>query len=344
MAGTTHRIGRDHIHTYWSGSLPPAVTVQPGDTVVFETVDCNDGEVQRELDRLTGTHNALSDDLREAVCASVYPERGATDRDPSIRGGHPLTGPVVVDGAQVGDTLVVEILDIACAPWGWNSAHHREGQMGLLNDWMAEGGYTADQFHIWDLRQPGVAIFNERIRVPTGPFCGVIGVAPGAPGHHTTIPPRRVGGNMDVRHLTAGSTLYLPIEAEGARFSLGDVHAAQGDGEVTGTGIEMDATVTVRLSLRRDTPELEAPQFHTTAAPLSIPGPYYVATGHQPELREAARQALRGVMDYMVAEQGLARHEAYQLASACVDLKISQIVDLPHYTVSAYLPLSIFGA
>ena len=168
-----------------------------------------------------------------------------------------------------------------------------------------------------------------------------MGVAPAEPGQHSTIPPGRHGGNLDVRHLTEGATLYLPVLVPGALLSIGDVHAAQGDGEVSGTGIEMAAAVTVRVDLVRGAAN-PRPWAVTSGQPLSIPGPYHVSMGTEPDLLTAARSAVRGCLDYLVAERGLTKAEAYVLASVCVDLKLSQLVDLPNFTVSAYLPLGIF--
>lgn len=336
----TPRVGRESIHTYWSNALAPRLTVQPGETVVVETVDCNYGSVARDIERLAGPD--LAPDLQALIAAGAYPEQPEGDRDPRLSYGHPLTGPIAVAGAQPGDTLAVEIVDIRPAAWGWNACSSAPDGMGLLNDDIGElpGGRTT---HIWDLRDGATARFKPGIRVPLNPFPGVIGVAPAEPGQHSTIPPRRNGGNMDLRHLTAGTTLYLPVLVPGALLSLGDVHAAQGDGEVTGTGIEMDATLTLKLDLLKGR-QFRQPALRTDGRPLSIPGPYFASTGHEPELREAAREALRGVLDYLVAHHRLTRPEAYMLASAAVDLKISQIVDSPNWTVAAYLPLAIFEA
>jgi acetamidase/formamidase len=333
-----NRLGREHIHTYWSNEIPPRLTVMPGETVVFETVDCDYGDIARNIARLPLT--PTDPELKALVATCAYPKQEITDRDPSIRGGHPLTGPVAIEGAEPGDTLVVELLEITPGPWGWNSAIANPKRIGVLNDYMTD--FVGEQYHIWDLREPGVAIFKPGIRVPVSPFPGVIGIAQAEPGQIATAPPREQGGNMDIRHLTAGSTLYLPVQTPGALFSTGDVHAAQGDGEVSGTGIEMEATVVVRFDIIKGQ-SIPGPQFHTADKPLSIPGPYYATTGHKPELLEAAREALRAMIDHLGREYGLTKAESYMLCSACVDLKISQIVDLPNYTVSAYLPLSIFG-
>ena len=338
MTATTARISRDTIHTYWSNALAPRITVQPGETVVVETVDCNHGQVAREIDSIA--RNSIAPDLRDLIAAGAYPELPIIDRDPSIKGGHPLTGPIGVEGAEPGDTLVVEVIDIEPAAWGWNACSSSPEGLGLVNDDIGET--NGRLFHIYDLRDGTTTEFAPGIRIPIAPFPGVIGVAPAEAGQLSTIPPRRNGGNMDLRHITAGSTLYLPVLAPGALLSMGDCHAAQGDGEVTGTGIEMDATLTLRLTLLKGR-QFRQPSLKTAGQPLSIPGPAYVATGHDPDVREAAREALSGILDYLAAHHGLTRPEAYMLASVVVDLKISQIVDRPNWTVGAYLPLAIFG-
>jgi acetamidase/formamidase len=332
-----HRVGREHIHTYWSRELEPRVWVWPGDTVSFETLEASYGRVAREVAELA--QGGIDPELVRLIEADSYPERSTSDRDPSIPRGHPLTGPVAVHGAEPGDTLVIHLVRIVPAQWGFTACHSDPDRLGLLNDMLDEE--TGSYHHFWDLRDGRDAEFRPGIRVPIAPFCGVMGVAPGEPGQHSTIPPRRSGGNLDLRHLTAGATLYLPVLAPDALLSVGDVHAAQGDGEVSGTGIETAAVVTVRLDLAKGT-AAEQPRVVTSGEPLSIPGAYHVTAGIEPDLREAARSAIRGTIDYLVAERGLTRPEAYVLCSVAVDLKISQLVDMPNYTVSAYLPLSIF--
>ncbi|MFT4958895.1 MAG: acetamidase/formamidase, partial [Halobacteriales archaeon] len=158
-----------------------------------------------------------------------------------------------------------------------------------------------------------------------------------------TLPPRSVGGNMDVKHLTAGSTLYLPVEVEGALFSTGDCHAAQGDGEVCVTGVEAPMFVTARFDVRSDM-DIEQPQFET-AGPFTPTGhdePMYGTTGIAPDLMEATKLAVRHMIEHLHEERGLTRAEAYILASAIIDLKINEVVDAPNWTVSAYVPESIF--
>src|SRR5262249_55882065 len=160
----------------------------------------------------------------------------------------------------------------------------------------------------------------DRFRIPLAPFCGVMGVALAEPGEHPTMPPRRTGGNMDIRQLVSGSTLYLPVEVDGALFSVGDAHAAQGDGEVCVSAIEMSATVTVRFSVRSDL-SFEQPQFRTPGMrTLGSNGPAYVTTAGGPDLLECSKQAVRYMLDHLERTYPLSRLDAYCLASVAVDL------------------------
>jgi acetamidase/formamidase len=327
----THHLGREAIHTNWDNTLPPRLTVEPGDTVVFETLEPSQGGVARDIASGTWPVPGAPPDLVDVIVSSASPAPPRAEDEE--HGGHALTGPVAVAGAEPGDTLVVDVMEVAPAAWGWTACGPGGG--ALLQDELEEW-----VLHVWDLQDGKDAVFAPGIRVPQAPFCGVMGVAPAEPGRHSTIPPRRVGGNMDVRQLTAGVSLFLPVEVAGGLFSVGDAHAAQGDGEVSGTAIEMDATVTLRFSLRKEQ-TIPGPWFQTpTLGPAA--GPWFATMGHGPDLYEAAREALRGILAYLEEHHGLARPQACLLASACVDLRISQIVNGGVYTVSAFLPLAIF--
>ncbi|AFZ69016.1 acetamidase/formamidase family protein [Deinococcus peraridilitoris] len=332
---TTHQLGPQTIHTVWDRGIPPVLTINSGDTVVFRTLDASFGNAARRVQ--AGEQQGLKPEFAQLIADSAYPERPHS----GMR-GHPLTGPVFVRGAEAGDALIVEVVDIRSAPWGWTSC--RPKGIGLLDAELAEqGGLTEQVWHYWDLRGGTHAPFGEKIRVPLAPFCGVMGLALAAEGPHVTSPPRQVGGNMDVRQLVKGSVLELPVEVEGALFSVGDVHAAQGDGEVCGTGIEMEADVTLRFSVRQQA-EIQTPQLRTPRAldqHLDSAG-WFATTGHAPDLMEAARIALRSMLRWLSKEHGLSIPDAYILSSACVDLKISQVVDAPNWTVSAFVPLRIF--
>jgi acetamidase/formamidase len=301
-----------NIHRSWDNSLDPALTVESGEVVRFE---CRDA-VDRQLD-----------------VESTAAEFADVSFDPV----HPLTGPVAVEGAEPGDVVEVELLDLQHKGWGYTGFMPGEMGLGLLPEEFPDA-----DVHIWDL-EGDVGHFVNGIEVPLDPFPGVIGLAPGAEGEHDTLPPYDTGGNMDVKHMTAGSTVYLPVEAEGGLFSTGDCHAAQGDGEVCVTGVEAPMFVTARLSLRTDM-DIEQPQLHSSGpyTPTGRDEPMYATTGIADDLMEATKLATRHMIDHLEAERDLTRGEAYILCSAAMDLKVSEVVDAPNWTVTAYVPDSIF--
>jgi acetamidase/formamidase len=309
-----HRISDapENIHAAWDNSLDPVRTVRPGEVVRFECRDATDGQV-----------------TVETTAADVA--------DISFDPVHPLTGPVAVEGAEPGDVLEIELLDLQHKGWGYTLFFPGEMGLGLLPEEFPE-----PDIHVWDL-QDDVGHFVDGIEVPLDPFPGVIGVAPGETGEHDTLPPRSVGGNLDIKHLTEGSTLYLPVETEGAFFSTGDCHAAQGDGEVCVTGVEAPMFVTARFDVRSDV-EIEQPQFETDHpfTPTGADESMYATAGVDSDLMEATKKAVRYMIDHLHTERGLSRAEAYVLCSAVVDLKVNEVVDAPNWTVSAYLPESVF--
>jgi len=308
-----HRLSaRDaNIHYAWDNSLDPVLTVESGDVVRFECRDATDGQLGVD-----------------ATSADVY------DLDFP---GHPLTGPVAVEEAEPGDVLEIELLSLQHKGFGV-TYFYDEGK-GLLPELFDE-----PFVHVWDL-DGEVGRFVDGIEVPLAPFPGNLGVAPAEDGDHSTVPPRNVGGNLDVKHLTAGSTLSLPIEVDGALFSIGDCHAAQGDGEVCVTGIEAPMFVTVRFNVRSDR-SLDSPQFETTGpfTPTGCDEPMYATTGIDDDLMRATKHAVTAMVDHLHEERGLSRGEAYTLCSAAVDCKLSQVVNAPNWTVTAYLPESVFSA
>jgi acetamidase/formamidase len=305
---TSHSLTSDQPHYAWDNSLPARLRIQSGDTVTFDTRDAGDGQFRLES---TGA------DLAGYVFR-----------------GHPLTGPVLVEGARPGDTLQVDILEVRPAAFGWTAILPG---YGLLPD-----DFTAPYVRTWDLSDGATARLGGTIRIPIEPFCGVMGNALAEPGEHSTMPPRRTGGNMDIRQLGAGSTLYLPVEVDGALFSVGDAHAAQGDGEVCVSAIEMGSTVSLRFEIRRDLAFAE-PQFRSAGSQFrGSSGPAHVTTAHGPDLHANSQQAVRYMLDHLESEYGLSREDAYCLASVAVDLKISEIVDAPNWIVSAFLPLALF--
>jgi acetamidase/formamidase len=185
-------------------------------------------------------------------------------------------------------------------------------------------------------------LFADHAKVPLAPFAGTLGVALAAPGAHSVIPPRRVGGNMDVRDLVAGSVLYLPVEVDGALFSVGDTHAAQGDGEVCGTAVESPVEATLSFDLIKGRqpafPRMER------AAPAAMPvGTVDITLGIGPDLHQASRDAVSAMIDELTCREKLSPVDAYMLCSVAGDLRISQIVDAPNWTVSFHLPRGIFN-
>lgn len=322
-----HRLNRDSYHGTWDPRLAPRLTIQSGGTVVFETRDASNGKIR---DRLSEADLSLIPfGLRDLVEADAA--RYASD---VATPGHALTGPVAIEGAKTGDILQVDILDIEPGLWGWSSFGPG---FGLL-----ASEFTTST-RIWDMRDRAYAWLRTGIRVPIEPFCGVMGVAPDVPEPVSTIPPRAVGGNLDIKQLTPGSTLYLPITVDGGLFSVGDAHGAQGDGEVCGTGIEMESVATLRLTLRRDlafaTPRFDLP---------GLPGTWnsqgwYATTGHGPDLYVASQEAIRQMIAHLGDDHGLMPEDAYMVCSVAVDLKISELVDAPNWLVSAFLPKGIFG-
>jgi acetamidase/formamidase len=303
-----HHLDDSAPHAFWDRDYPPRLTISSGDEVVFETLE-GTGQV---------TPDSVSSQLAEMRFELI----------------HALTGPVYITGAEPGDTLVVEVLSLEHHGWGWNGVIPG---FGLLGDEFAE-----PYIHHYELDGER-CIFNATITIPFEPFCGTMGVALDEPGRFDTIPPRRNGGNVDIRHLTPGTVVRFPVLVPGALFSCGDCHSAQGDGEVNGTGIETPMTVRLRFTVEPSpTPEL---RFTTPPGVLTRAGAdgYFVTTAHGPDLFANAQQALRYMLDHLVAEYGLTREQAYCLGGAAVDLKISEIVDAPNWIVSAYLPLALFS-
>jgi acetamidase/formamidase len=305
----THVLSSKQVHYAWDNALPPLLEIDPGDEVTFATRDAADGYYR-------------PDSTAEDVRRRVFP-------------GHPLTGPVLVRGARPGDVLEVEIREVTPGPFGWTAIMPGRGL--LPND------FAEPYLHKWDLDGRDRAVLRPGVEVPLAPFCGILGVALAEPGPHSTMPPRQNGGNMDVKQLTVGATLYLPVQVEGALFSAGDAHAAQGDGEVCLTAIEITATATLRFRLHTSF-RIAEPQFRT-AGPLGSRtnvGPHYATTAYGTDLLEAARNAVRYMIEYLGRAHGLAREEAFVLCSVAVDLRISEVVDAPHWIVTAFLPECVF--
>jgi formamidase len=348
-------------HNRWHPDIEPIVEVGEGDDVALETRDACDGHL---------TSRSTVADLATLPVGAI----------------HPLTGPVSVKGARPGDLLEVEFREITPQPWGFSAIIPG---LGYLRDLMT----TPFLVH-WTIGD-GWATSPElpRVRIPGASFMGVSGVAPsrtqvdawtrreadcaarggmalppdaggavparGPAASHglRTLPPRENGGNFDVKQLTRGSRLYLPVAVDGALFSTGDGHFAQGDGEVCVTAVEMGATCVVRFRIHPGEAERRGIRFPRFAHGEYFSDPrwatprHFVATmgmpvdaqgvNHGEDLNLACRNALLAMLD-LLEERGFSREQAYVIASVAVDLRISNVVDVPNVVVSALLPEDVF--
>ncbi|MEX2425243.1 MAG: acetamidase/formamidase family protein [Thermomicrobiaceae bacterium] len=354
----------DRGHNRWHEAIPALTEVEPGDTVSIETLDAIDGQL---------TSDSTSADVAHVDLSRV----------------HPLTGPVAIKGAEPGDLLEIKLLGIEADPWeNWGFTAEVPG-FGFLRDlfpdpylvhWHLFEDYYAESPQI-----PGV-------RIPYSPFPGIVGLAPSeqlrvstthreqelidrggmclppepsgavpsgvvASEGLRTIPPRETGGNIDIKQLTPGSSLFLPVYTPGGLVSVGDVHYAQGDCEACGTAIEMRSVLHMRFHLHKGEAErknIRFPQFshsdYFTGTEMAVPRRFYATTGmpvhpdgrnEAEDLSLAARNALISMIDHL-EWRGFDRQQAYAICSVAVDLKVSQVVDAPNFIVSAILPLDIF--
>jgi len=317
----THELGLTPANVHWGyydSRVSPVLRVASGDRLRVETMVA--GGLQRL--RLAGASEAELPESLKAV------ENTVKERGPGV---HPMTGPIFVEGADPGDTLEVRILTIEFL--------HPFGVVAFNPG----GGTLPDEFpyaHFRLLRwQPGAARveFKPGVSLPLAPFFGSIGVAPPPlVGRISSRPPGWHGGNLDNKDLIAGSTLYLPVHVPGALLSIGDGHGMQGDGEVTGTALETSLRGTFEVRLRKGASNGPRQRWPRAETPT-----HYISMGLHEDLDEAARLATREMIDFLVAEKGMSRDEAYALTSLAVDLHVTQLVDQTK-GVHAMLPKSIF--
>jgi acetamidase/formamidase len=284
---------------YFSTDAPPILTVQPGASLSVHTLDCYG-----------------------------YTERATTpgEQPPTLRPvfrGHCMVGPIAVEGAQPGQTLAVHLIALRPDSWGFTSA----GADTPLNDRLSAREPAS---LLWELdAERGSGTNNLGFSVALAPFLGVIGLAPAEPGEHSTIPPRPIaGGNIDCRELVAGSTLFLPITSPGALLSIGDGHAAQGDGEVSGTAIECGMTTDFSVDIVPDAP---------LAGIHAITPVGRITFGFDADLNEATAAALDAMVTWMQQLFEVQRSEALALASIVVNLRVTQVVN-GTWGVHAVLP------
>ena len=301
-----HVLRAQPTHSLWNRALPPRLRITSGDTVHLECVDSSGAQV----------HPAMTASEFLAI------DRGRI---------HALTGPIFVEGSAPGDVLQIEVLDIAHKGWGWSSV---VSGLGFLKQ-----RFTEPFFFIWQLdgevsRSLAPAVVSLR------PFCGVMGVAPAADGEFRTRPPGPFGGNMDVRELCKGATLYLPVLNPGALFSAGDAHAAQGDGEVCINGIECPVDVTLRFQLHKNRP-FAGPMVETPAPrkqEMDADEGSWIVVESATDPAAAARAATSRMIDLLAERWGFPEIHAYLLCSVAMNLRLSQVVNEPMFTVSAAVP------
>ena len=300
-----HQLSAAPTHSVWNNQLAPRLRITPGDTVHLACQDSSGAQVHP----LTTV-----DDFQQIDRTRI----------------HALTGPIAIDGAEPGDVLEISVLSVEHIGWGWTSIIPG---LGFLDQ-----RFTDPFLFHWQLDETTTSSLAPAI-VPLRPFCGVMGVAQASAGEFRTRPPGSFGGNMDVRELSSGATLYLPVQVPGALFSAGDAHAAQGDGEVCTNGIECPANVSLRFQLHKQQ-VLSGPVVES-APPRQISSSAWLIVESHEDALEAARAATSRVIDLLIARWGFTPEHAYLLCSVAMDLKLSQVVNRPMVTVSASIPKSL---
>jgi acetamidase/formamidase len=299
-----HRLTAEPTHSRWNRALAPRLTIAAGDSVQMSCLDASGGQVKPDA--------SVEDFL-------------AIDRGRI----HALTGPIRIEGAEPGDVLEIQVLRVEHLGWGWSSVIPG---LGFLKEQFRDPFL----FH-WALDREVSRSLGPAV-VPLRPFCGVMGVAPAEDGEFRTRPPGPFGGNMDVRELCTGATLYLPVLNSGALFSAGDAHAAQGDGEVCINGIECPAEVTLCFQVHKRQPLagplLESAESRSPDAPADA----WIVVESAPDAMHAARAATERMVELLISKWSLAPVHAYLLCSVAMKLRLSQVVNEPMITVSAAMP------
>ncbi len=299
---------------YYDAAAPPVLRINSGDTVIFDTLLTS---VPDRLEKAGVPPDQVQQSLRDIV-------KEVTNKGP---GGHILTGPVFVEGAEIGDTLEVRILKIELAiPYAYNA-------FGVGRGFLPED-FPYSRMKIIQLdRERMVAKFAPGIEIPLHPFFGSMGVAPPeAAGRLNSAPPGSHAGNMDNKELVEGATLFLPVHARGALFEIGDGHAGQGNGEVDITALETSLRGTLQFIVRKDL---------KTRYPRAETPDYYISMGFHEELYEATKLAVREMIDFLVEQKHLSRDDAYMLTSVAGDVDISELVD-GNKGVHVMMPKKIF--
>ncbi|MBH11132.1 MAG: acetamidase [Candidatus Marinimicrobia bacterium] len=295
-----HYLSADQKHNKFSRTIEPVLKVESGVVIQAETSEASDGQLGK---------NATLEDLKNI------------DFDPI----HPLTGPVYVENAKVGDILAVDLLKIDLHDYGWQAI---VGGFGFLTD-----RFPNPKLSIYDIDTNSKTInYKNKVKIPLKPFAGVMGVAPDTDELLSTIPPRENGGNMDDPSIVEGTTVYFPVLVDGALFSIGDTHAVQGLGEVCGTALESPMTITYRVRVLKGKVPIPEPQYENDEI--------YAVTGFGETIDIATKKAVNYMVDHLSSNYDLTEEEAYMLCSLVGDLKIAEVVDVPNMLVTMHFPKS----
>ncbi|MEE2616304.1 uncharacterized protein METZ01_LOCUS148184 [marine metagenome] len=308
-----HTIHSLQHHFGWDNANKPVIDIKSGETIEIDTVDSSGSQLNID---------STIDDVKNLDFSKV----------------NPVTGPIFIEDAKEGDVVEVELIDFIASGWGWTAVIPG---FGLLSD-----EFKDPDLNLWKYNKdnPIESIYSTYGKVPLKPFVGTIGLALKEPGNHSIVPPRHCGGNLDIKDLSKGSKVRFPVQIPGALLSLGDTHAAQGDGEICGTAIESPMKVIVKVNLIKNM-KIPSPQFETFG-PVSNhidKDGYFVTTGVGSDLMEGAKNAIRSMIDLLVKKLNIPDSKAYMFCSVCADLRISEVVDVPNWVVSCYFPKSVFN-
>jgi acetamidase/formamidase len=307
---------------YYGADVPPVAKVKNGDVVEIQTI--NTTGVPRKDPELFFKDNNLPLDEQARDIIEIYKN---VKPEPSGLSGHMLTGPIYIEDAEPGDMLEVRILDIMLrSDYGVNAVWPKGGDL-------PDAVTTRENFVYKYNKKKHTASFKDGIEIPIRPFMGVMAVSP-APekGRISSIPPGYYGGNMDLKHLVKGTTLYLPVSTKGALFTTGDCHAAQGNGEISGVAIEASLTLVAKFIVHKDK-SIKSVRAETPT--------HFIAIGLDPDLNIAMKNAANEAVNFIKDELGFTFNEALSIASAGVDFEVSQVVDKT-LGVHAMIPKSIF--
>ncbi len=305
---TEHVIDPAKIHHVWDNSLAPTLRIASGDVVHFDLLMAGHGQVEK----------------------GWKVEQTRFDFDTMYN----LLGPIYVEGAKPGDTLEVEILSLTPGAWGWTTVGPN---LGLLPE-----DFPDPFIRYFDLTRGTTAQLVPGVEIPIEPFLGTMGNHPDVPERAAPFPPHKGAGNVDTRHLKQGALLFVPVWRDGAMFSCGDPHAAQGDGEVCVAALECPMRATLRFRLHKRS--IATPRFLVPGplTPRVDAGGFYGTMGIHPDLMQGAKTAVRGMIQLLVEEHALSREDAYVLCSLAGDLKILEIVDAGVWNVGFTVPRAVF--